>query len=64
MLYQSSSLSLSLYSDYTRETLSQSHDSVFSESATASSLSIVLKVSTQGLNRDIFLKIVGNLWEL
>ncbi|XP_068145734.1 LOW QUALITY PROTEIN: probable serine/threonine-protein kinase tsuA [Drosophila tropicalis] len=29
--------------DYTRETLSQSHDSVFSESATASSLSIVLK---------------------
>ncbi|XP_064542357.1 platelet binding protein GspB isoform X2 [Drosophila montana] len=28
---------------YTRETLSQSHDSVFSESATASSLSIVLK---------------------
>ncbi|KAH8299742.1 hypothetical protein KR044_005319 [Drosophila immigrans] len=31
--------------DYTRETLSQSHDSVFSESATASSLSIVLKVT-------------------
>ncbi|KAH8252967.1 hypothetical protein KR032_002826 [Drosophila birchii] len=29
--------------DYSRETLSQSHDSVFSESATASSLSIVLK---------------------
>uniref|UniRef100_A0A1B0FAX8 DUF4739 domain-containing protein n=1 Tax=Glossina morsitans morsitans TaxID=37546 RepID=A0A1B0FAX8_GLOMM len=30
-------------SDYSREGLSQSHDSVFSESATASSLSIVLK---------------------
>ncbi|KAH8280524.1 hypothetical protein KR018_009067 [Drosophila ironensis] len=30
--------------DYSRDTLSQSHDSVFSESATASSLSIVLKV--------------------
>ncbi|XP_032585457.1 serine-rich adhesin for platelets isoform X2 [Drosophila mojavensis] len=30
-------------SGYTRETLSQSHDSVFSESATASSLSIVLR---------------------
>eukprot|EP00099_Drosophila_melanogaster_P019342 NP_610621.2 uncharacterized protein Dmel_CG30015, isoform B [Drosophila melanogaster] len=29
--------------DYSRDTLSQSHDSVFSESATASSLSIVLK---------------------
>ncbi|BFG03329.1 serine-rich adhesin for platelets [Drosophila madeirensis] len=29
--------------DYSRENLSQSHDSVFSESATASSLSIVLK---------------------
>ncbi|XP_030245471.1 Krueppel-like factor luna, partial [Drosophila navojoa] len=33
-------------SGYTRETLSQSHDSVFSESATASSLSIVLRVSS------------------
>ncbi|XP_061394660.1 uncharacterized protein LOC133330175 [Musca vetustissima] len=32
-------------SDYSRDGLSQSHDSVFSESATASSLSIVLKVS-------------------
>ncbi|XP_033255267.1 uncharacterized protein LOC117194911 [Drosophila miranda] len=31
--------------DFSRETLSQSHDSVFSESATACSLSIVLKVS-------------------
>lgn len=35
---------LYIFSDFSRETLSHSHDSVFSESATASSLSIVLKV--------------------